>query len=951
MPIGNPTVTGAQLLNAVKPSPIRVQTTPIIFRSFFMTQHPWSRQYGVFVENEQRRGAFWCFGDITWKGKTNLCYSAEGIIGQYYGYAHANVVRRAAGSGGNPGSIGGWVGTSATNNSQNWGGGASISISGKESAVFTFTGDACGIIGAYYRSDAGGYAIIGIDGDYTKANGPEVRTITQSDINSGKFATNITLNNGNTTPALGCKYVDFRRAFLYGEDLGLWEDTAYSNTSHTCEILTTGTNNAKDTSGSNLGFSAFFASSSTQGTVLAQLGTNGASAYPTSSFNTSNPYVLAWRPIAQPRVISNAQTKPIVGASPFVEDSVYEMKSAAGGTYRFNRQTHADGSSTGPMECSHVPTYVAVASGGAAGVDNLSGQAHLKLRATDGLGFTANDYIWIESNIPMLRKISSIATDDLTLLTNLTSSLNLNVAAEKVYRCETVVSGAVTASASVTLASATHQIAIGDVLTFVLDANIPVTATCKTISGTALVLDRAVTIADTAGVLRLSMKDYETYWLADNNIPLYLSAGCFWTPTDKLSLRRVYMSSYTDDSTTANGAAARGATTITVVSDANIIAGNLVSIDANGTQIRRVVSKAANVLTLDKALDSYTHTGLKVSSAMLRREDVITWNSTNSWQMKVQWLEKEYRDGDLFRAMYDVMHTQGYEAARVTPPTYTITNATNVNPIVVTTAAAHGMATGDGAKITNVNGNTAANGNWVATVLSATTFSIPVAGNGAYTSGGTLTKGSAITDATNATPISITSPNHQFVTGDRCRIAGVGGNTNANADWRITYINANTFTLDGSVGNGAYTSGGTACEVAIYFGTIFNCNAVLGPGIAPVVDFNYDSVKPYNIGGVSQVDTNGANINSFYSTDHPLVYSCWMEDIDEVTGTGGQTCKTFQQGRATGDYKVYFMAGSNQGANATLTLGYNSIRKGCYRKQIRRIPTFANNVARQFIPG
>jgi hypothetical protein len=40
-------------------------------------------------------------------------------------------------------------------------------------------------------------------------------------------------------------------------------------------------------------------------------------------------------------------------------------------------------------------------------------------------------------------------------------------------------------------------------------------------------------------------------------------------------------------------------------------------------------------------------------------------------------------------------------------------------------------------------------------------------------------------------------------------IASVGGNTAANGDWVITKTSATKFTLDGSEGNGAYTSGGT----------------------------------------------------------------------------------------------------------------------------------------------
>lgn len=67
----------------------------------------------------------------------------------------------------------------------------------------------------------------------------------------------------------------------------------------------------------------------------------------------------------------------------------------------------------------------------------------------------------------------------------------------------------------------------------------------------------------------------------------------------------------------------------------------------------------------------------------------------------------------------------------------------------------------------------------------------------------------SITGATNASPIVITSANHGLTTGTRVTITGVVGNTAANATWIITNVSTNTFSLNGSTGNGAYTSGGT----------------------------------------------------------------------------------------------------------------------------------------------
>lgn len=66
-----------------------------------------------------------------------------------------------------------------------------------------------------------------------------------------------------------------------------------------------------------------------------------------------------------------------------------------------------------------------------------------------------------------------------------------------------------------------------------------------------------------------------------------------------------------------------------------------------------------------------------------------------------------------------------------------------------------------------------------------------------------------ITGATNASPIVVTIVAHGYQTGDQAAVMGVLGNTAANGNWSITVLTVDTFSLDGSVGNGAYTSGGT----------------------------------------------------------------------------------------------------------------------------------------------
>lgn len=85
-----------------------------------------------------------------------------------------------------------------------------------------------------------------------------------------------------------------------------------------------------------------------------------------------------------------------------------------------------------------------------------------------------------------------------------------------------------------------------------------------------------------------------------------------------------------------------------------------------------------------------------------------------------------------------------------------------------------------------------------------------------------------ISNATNATPIVVTTTtNHGYVDNQQVYITAVGGNTAANntaanPNWTITRISATQFSLNGSSGNGAYTSGGTVTAELI--GTVDAAN-------------------------------------------------------------------------------------------------------------------------------
>lgn len=93
--------------------------------------------------------------------------------------------------------------------------------------------------------------------------------------------------------------------------------------------------------------------------------------------------------------------------------------------------------------------------------------------------------------------------------------------------------------------------------------------------------------------------------------------------------------------------------------------------------------------------------------------------------------------------------------------------------------------------------------------------------------------------ATNATPIVLNVAAHGYTTGDVVRVGLVGGNTAANDDWTIVVIDADHFSLTGSVGNGAYTSGGLVFNEADLVTVATDADACIearGSTYASVVD-------------------------------------------------------------------------------------------------------------------
>ncbi|MGD9633350.1 MAG: beta-1,3-glucanase family protein [Pirellulales bacterium] len=132
--------------------------------------------------------------------------------------------------------------------------------------------------------------------------------------------------------------------------------------------------------------------------------------------------------------------------------------------------------------------------------------------------------------------------------------------------------------------------------------------------------------------------------------------------------------------------------------------------------------------------------------------------------------------------------------------------------MMISTDDTTGLAAGGVVEVAGVQGNTAANGQFVVTqVVASTSFTLgSPAGSGPYTSGGTWTGTGApiaIADATNGGEVVI----HAFnATGlnenDLVEVTGIVGNEGANGVFNISNIDLanNTFKLDGSLASGSF---------------------------------------------------------------------------------------------------------------------------------------------------
>lgn len=130
--------------------------------------------------------------------------------------------------------------------------------------------------------------------------------------------------------------------------------------------------------------------------------------------------------------------------------------------------------------------------------------------------------------------------------------------------------------------------------------------------------------------------------------------------------------------------------------------------------------------------------------------------------------------------------------------------------------------------------------------------------------GAPTTNAAIISNATNATPIVITTTSsaaHELIAGDLVEVVGVAGNTAANGFWTVGTVTTTTFELSGSVGNGAYTSGGQWHETsAVLFssGLVINRYTVsVQSGVATLY------VNGTSVGNLSGCPTTNAGFGNF----------------------------------------------------------------------------------------
>jgi hypothetical protein len=259
----------------------------------------------------------------------------------------------------------------------------------------------------------------------------------------------------------------------------------------------------------------------------------------------------------------------------------------------------------------------------------------------------------------------------------------------------------------------------------------------------------------------------------------------------------------------------------------------------------------------------------------------------------------------------------------------TITGVTNANPAVIATSAAHGFSGGDSIAISGVRNMALVNGQHTISVLTPTTFSIPVDTTNelAWVSGGTATKDRApvaISAITQANPAVVTAAGHGLATSDYGQIVGVLGMTQVNQrTLQVTVLDSNTFSIPvDSTTYDAYIGGGSVNKAVgpdiFRNGATFLDSDNQREGFLPRARLagNYD----INVTGTAEgIDFAG----SAYSADEVMggIYGSVLDS--QVFTANGTWTKPTTGIRATDTVLVVAWGGGGSGGVATNSGGAN----------------------------
>lgn len=142
----------------------------------------------------------------------------------------------------------------------------------------------------------------------------------------------------------------------------------------------------------------------------------------------------------------------------------------------------------------------------------------------------------------------------------------------------------------------------------------------------------------------------------------------------------------------------------------------------------------------------------------------------------------------------------------------------------------------------------------------------------------------AIDSSTNASPIVVTDASHGLATGDQVTVIGHATNTAANGTWTVTRVSANTFSLDGSTGNGV--GGGTGTWAKVQMPAIFTQDAE-GVSVSIDTDGGGDAAFTLKLWASDQVDPPDAAEAQSTTNQYDFVDMIDKEDGASVDGDTG----------------------------------------------------------------